>query len=96
MNWKTTLLSAAALVVLAAAPGYQVVSLARASECDAGDKIDGSTAAEATKKMESAGFRLVHDLKKGCDNYWHGIAVKDGVEGHVRLTPQGEVTREGN
>jgi hypothetical protein len=96
MTWKAMFFSAAVLIVLAATPGSQIVNVARASGCEAGDRIDGSTAAEAKKKIESAGFQHVRDLKKGCDNYWHGIAVKDGVEGHVRLTPQREVTREGN
>jgi hypothetical protein len=96
MTWKTAFFSAAALIVLAAGPGSQTVNPAHASECDSGDRIDGSTAAEATKKIESAGFEQIRDLKKGCDNFWHGVAVKDGVESHVRLTPQGEVTREGN
>ena len=39
--------------------------------------------------MESAGFHQVRDLKKGCDNFWHGMAVKDGSQSHVALTPQG-------
>ena len=96
MKWKTAFVSAATLAVLAAGPGSQTVSLARASECDAGDRIDASTAAAATKKMESAGFHQVRGLKKGCDNFWHGVAVKDGSETHVVLTPQGQVMREGD
>jgi hypothetical protein len=96
MTWKTTVFAAAALMVLAAGPGPRIVSVARASGCDAGDKIDGSTADAAKKKIESAGFQQVSDLKKGCDNFWHGKAVKDGSESHVVLTPQGQVAREGN
>lgn len=96
MNWRTSVFAAAALVVLAAAPGSQSVSVARASACEASDRIDGSSAASAKKKMETAGFHQVRDLKKGCDNFWHGMATKDGSESHVRLTPQGQVTREGD
>lgn len=96
MKWKTAFISAAALAVVAAGPGYRTVNLARASGCDAGDRIDASTAAATTKKMESAGFRQVRDLKKGCDNFWHGVALKDGSETHVLLTPQGQVTSEGD
>jgi len=97
MKWKAAFVSAAALAVLAVGPGFQIVTVARASsECSASDRIDSSTAAAATKKMESAGFRQVRDLKKGCDNFWHGVAVKDGSETHVGLTPQGQVRSEGN
>jgi hypothetical protein len=97
MKWKTAIFSAAALAILAAGPGSRIVNVARAaSECTANDKIDGSTAATVTKKMESAGFLQVRDLKKGCDNFWHGVATKDGSETHVGLTPQGQVRSEGN
>lgn len=97
MKRKTAFFSAALLAILAAGPGSRLVNAAHAaSECTASDKIDGSTATAAAKKMESAGFRQVRDLKKGCDNFWHGVAVKDGSETHVGLTPQGEVRSEGN
>ena len=96
MQWKGAFFSAAALVIVAAAAVPQAVSVARDSGCEAGDKIDSSTADEARKKMERAGFQQVRDLKKGCDNFWHAIAVKDGRESHVVLTPQGEVMREGD
>ena len=97
MKWRTAIFSAAMLGILAAGPGSRIVSVARASsECSASDKIDSSTAAAATKKMESAGFHQVRDLKKGCDNFWHGVALKDGSETHVGLTPQGQVRSEGN
>jgi hypothetical protein len=96
MKWKTAFISAAALAIVAVGPGYRTVSLARASGCDAGDRIDASTAAAAARKMESAGFRQVRDLKKGCDNFWHGVAQKDGSETHVLLTPQGQAMTEGD
>jgi hypothetical protein len=64
--------------------------------CQASDKIDGSTAPEAAKKIEAAGYTQVTQLKKGCDNWWHGVAVKDGVATHVSLSPQGQVRSEGD
>jgi hypothetical protein len=94
MEWKIVFLTMAALVQIAGS-GPQFVSVAHADGCETGAKIDGSTAAEAKKKIESAGFRQVRGLKKGCDNFWHGIAVKDGVETNVVLTPQGQVIPEG-
>ena len=96
MKWQTAFFSAAALILLAAGPGFPTVSVARASGCEAGDRVNGSTAGDARKKMEKAGFHQVRDLKKGCDNVWHGTAVKDGGEIHVAVTPQGQVLREGD
>lgn len=96
MTWKTALFSVAALVILAAAPGSQILSRAQAAGCEARDKIDGSTIVAARKQMESAGFHRVYELTKGCDNFWHAMATKDGIQSRIALSPGGEVTREGN
>ncbi|MBI1206428.1 MAG: hypothetical protein GC191_03960 [Azospirillum sp.] len=80
-------------IVLAAGPLQPAPALAG---CEYGEKIDGSTADQAKRKFEAAGFRQVHELHKGCDNYWHGIATKDGVVTRVVLSPEGEVMREGD
>ncbi|MDE2166884.1 MAG: PepSY domain-containing protein [Alphaproteobacteria bacterium] len=66
------------------------------NNCPPEDKIDSSTAPQAMKKMEAAGYTHVHDLRKGCDNYWHGIAMKDSQETRVVLSPQGNVMEEGD
>jgi len=96
MTWKTALFSAAALVVLAAAPGIQILGQAHAAGCEARDQIDGSTIVAARKQMESAGFHRIYQLTKGCDNFWHAMATKDGVESRIVLSPRGEVMREGD
>ncbi|MGE5538484.1 MAG: PepSY domain-containing protein [Gemmatimonas sp.] len=62
--------------------------------CDPGDRPDKSTADDAKKKIQAAGYRDVRSLKKGCDNYWHGTATKDGAQVYVVLSPQGEVIVE--
>jgi hypothetical protein len=62
--------------------------------CGPEHKIDGTTADYARKKIEAAGFQQIHDLTKGCDNYWHGMAKKGGQDVYVVLTPQGEVMIE--
>jgi hypothetical protein len=33
---------------------------------------------------------------KGCDNVWHGFAMKDGAAGRVAVSPSGEVMPEGD
>ena len=55
-----------------------------------------STADTAKRKIEHAGFRNMRDLEKSCDNFGHGKAIKDDVEGFVVLSPQGDVMPEGD
>jgi hypothetical protein len=50
----------------------------------------------AKKRAESAGFSQVRMERKGCDNVWHGTALKDGAPIHVAVLPSGEVTPEGD
>jgi hypothetical protein len=85
-----------AAFVLPAAVGLAGFSTPAYAACLPGAKIDKSTAAEARSEMQKAGFSKVHDLKKGCDNYWHGIAMKNGSETHVVASPQGKVMTEGD
>ena len=87
MDWKAGIF-AAALAIAAAGPAW--------AGCSAGDRIDGSTAEQARHKIVAAGYQHVNDLRKGCDNYWHGRAMKDGTPVGVVLSPQGEVMIEGN
>lgn len=94
MAWKkisTALLFSAALIggVFAGAPQASAA-------CDAGVKIDGSTAATATKMIKTADYKDVKGLKKGCDSFWHATASKDGIVRKISLSPQGIVTVEGN
>ena len=62
--------------------------------CPAADHIDGSTAAQATQKMERAGYAHGRDLKKGCDNYWHANAEQNGKPEMIVLAPDGKVMME--
>jgi hypothetical protein len=84
-------LLAAAAMTLAPAP---VPMRAAHAACEPGDKIDASTADQARKKIEAKGYRKVRDLKKGCDNVWHGTAEKDGAPVGIALTPDGQVYPE--
>jgi len=90
-------LAVAALLLMAAGPGVaQTSSPQMVNRCDPGDRIDGSTMPQAKRRIEAAGYRDVRGLRKGCDNYWHGIAVKDQTAVNVLLTPDGQVMTEGN
>jgi len=86
-------LVAAGLALAGPLPG--LVGAASAG-CLPGEVIDKSTADDAKKKITAAGYTQVHDLKKGCDNVWHGDAVKNGAAVHVVLLPNGHVMEESN
>lgn len=101
MNGKTRIFAATVFasvlvagVLLAGAPPF-AVNIAYAA-CDPGVKIDGSSASDAKKKIEAQGYQKVANLKKGCDNFWHGTAVKDGTSYNISLSPDGTVAQEGN
>jgi hypothetical protein len=64
--------------------------------CHFGEVIDGTTADDAMRHMQAAGYTNIHSLKKSCDNYWHGRASMNGVEGNVLVKPDGTVRPEGD
>jgi hypothetical protein len=84
------------LAALAAAAGTVGTAGSARAACEAGERIDKSTVADARKAIQAAGYRQVRDLKKGCDNYWHGVATKDGTAVNVVVSPKGEVMTEGD
>jgi peptidase YpeB-like protein len=88
MNWKAGVYTLAAVVMLAAGPAW--------AGCSATDRIDGTTADMAKHKIEAAGYDHVTGLSKGCDNYWHAIAMKGGASVGVVVSPTGEVMTEGS
>lgn len=87
-------------LVLATAVAVGTGSLATADRaraaCDAGEKIDKSTVDDARKKFQAAGYRNIRNMRKGCDNYWHASAEKDGAPVLIVLSPKGEVMTEGD
>jgi len=90
LSKKTTAFVFAAIVA-----GSVGASGSARAACDAGDRIDRTTVADARKAIEAAGYSQVRDLKKGCDNFWHGTATKDGNPAYVVVSPKGEVMTEG-
>ena len=62
-----------------------------AGNCEPGEKSDNSTAQDARKKLEAAGYSQVRDLKKGCDNVWHAKAQKGAQAVNLALNPKGQV-----
>jgi hypothetical protein len=87
MQWKNFAVAATLLLWL---------SGAASAGCMPGDKIDKTTAADAKKKIAAAGYTKVSDLTKGCDNFWHGKAMKAGAAVNIVLSPEGQVMTEGD
>ena len=86
---------AASLLIGPALLGPSSFTAARAA-CDPGDRIDATTAEMAAKRTQGAGYSHVQMEHKGCDNVWHGFAMKDGATGRVAVSPAGEVMPEGD
>jgi len=62
--------------------------------CAPGETIDGTTAEMAKRRIESAGYSHVRMAHKGCDNVWHGFAMRGGASGRVAVSPSGVVMPE--
>jgi hypothetical protein len=90
-----TAILAASLMIGPALLGPASFTAARAA-CGPGDRIDATTALQAKKRAESAGYSQVRMEHKGCDNVWHGIGMKDGGTGRVAVSPSGEVMPDGD
>ena len=97
MRWTVSIFAAAlALAAVSPAPHAQTANAERLGGCAPDDRIDRSTAEDARRKIEAAGYRRVSGLKKGCDNAWHAVAVKDGGPVRVVLNPEGKVLPDGD
>ena len=66
------------------------------ADCSANDVINSTTASDAARWIESAGYAQVQDLTKSCDNAWHGTAVLNGSRVRVVWTGEGRVLAEGD
>lgn len=89
------------MALLLAASGGQVNAQTTGQEtvvgvpgCHFGEVIDGTTADDAKRHIEAAGYTNVTGLKKSCDNYWHGQAMVNGTLSRVSVTPDGRVRLE--
>jgi hypothetical protein len=65
------------------------------ADCPPGTQIDDSTADWARDQFRQAGYEDVAELEKGCDNYWHGVAMTGDQQQRVVVSPDGEVMKEG-
>ena len=64
------------------------------NNCEFGERIDGTSAADAKRRLRGAGYTDVRDLRKGCDNVWHARAQQGGFDVNVAVEPGGQIFRE--
>lgn len=62
--------------------------------CDPGTRVDKTTVEDIRDKLIKAGYKNPLHLRKGCDNAWHGTAMKDGEQISVAVTQDGHIVRE--
>lgn len=63
--------------------------------CHFGEKIDNTTVDDVQRILTQAGYTSISGLTKGCDNFWHGQAMLNGVLTNVMITPEGRIVHEG-
>jgi hypothetical protein len=101
-------LMAAAMMLAAAGPAYSQTAtqvptslspdtnMVGVPGCHFGEQIDNTSADDAARFAEAAGYTSVTGLKKSCDNNWHGQAVLNGAPVNVMIRPDGRVVQEGS
>jgi hypothetical protein len=95
MHSKVSLFVGSLFLALAGGSGVPLVDNALAA-CSAIDVINGTTAADAAKAMEKAGYTHVEVYAKGCDNSWHAHAILNGAPVNVVWNGEGQVVTEGD
>ena len=105
---KLSLMAAAMMLAVAGSPAYSQTAtqvptsvspganVVGVPGCHFGERIDGTTADQAAKHAQAAGYSSVTGLKKSCDNNWHGQATLNGAPVNVMITPDGRVVQEGS
>ncbi len=85
--------SLAALAMFAPRLAPQIVSPAWAA-CEPDEKLDKTTVDTTRQLLTKAGYKNIHDFRRGCDNTWHVKATKDNTEQNVVVLPDGTITTE--
>ena len=97
MRHKLVLSATIAVAAFLALPPQKtsLIAVAQAA-CDPGTRIDKTTVEQIRDKLIKAGYKNPLHLRKGCDNSWHGTAVKDGQQINIAVTADGHIVQEGD
>lgn len=96
MMWKKALVAPTLVAAIAMGLSTALIGSVHAAGCSPEDQIDNTTVADTRQKIEAAGYQEPKNFRKGCDNFWHASATKDGNPVNVLVTPTGEVLEEGD
>ena len=94
MRWKIGL-SGGAVSALMIAGALSVTAPAQAA-CWASDPVNATTADQAARAMQQAGYTQVQVYEKGCDSAWHAHALLNGSPVNVVWNRDGQVLTEGD
>jgi hypothetical protein len=64
--------------------------------CAPSDPVNATTAQDATRAMQKAGYSQIKILAKGCDSAWHASAMLNGQPVFVVWNREGQVLTEGD
>jgi hypothetical protein len=95
MYRKTTIVAGSIAILFGAYSATPMVGSALAA-CWPSDPVNSTTANDAVKAMQQAGYTQVHPYAKGCDNSWHATALLNGNPVNVVWNGEGQVVTEGN
>ena len=95
MHAKMSLFAGSFIVALGAGSIPPIVDNALAI-CSPNDPVNGTTATDALKAMERAGYAQVQVYAKGCDSAWHAHDILNGMPVNVVWNREGQVVTEGD
>ena len=91
---RTATCTAALALVLLATPVLAQDQKPQLTNNCPGEKLDRTTMADARQRAEKAGYAKITNLRKACDSFWHGKAIKAGSPVFIMIAPTGEVVQE--
>src|SRR5690348_12066954 len=94
MTRTLALVLASALLMAITAHGRRRLNGPAWAAFDPGDKLDKTTLKQTRPKPQKAGYKSIHDLRKGWHTTWHGMASKDGAEASVAGLSNGTIVTE--
>ena len=94
MRWKIGLFVGALAALMLA--GFLGVTVPAHAACWATDPVNNTTADQAARAMEQAGYAQVQVYEKGCDSAWHAHAMLNGSPVNVVWNREGQVLTEGD
>jgi hypothetical protein len=94
MRWKIGLFGGAVSALMIA--GALSVTAPAQAACWASDPVNGTTADQAARAFQQAGYSQVQVYEKGCDSAWHAHAMLNGTPVNVVWNSEGQVLTEGD